>query len=243
MAYSSITTALERLILVTGAIVAALLLLMLGGQSVSATHCGSYGNYFDGVNWGSSGTSPAYGTYAYIYPGTDPDFCSSGYDSSAWTMLAGDGAYEYAQSGILFWESLGDTYKFWEYNDGSSYDFDYEETTTCCWAQYRTLYTNASGVVKMYWNTMVEEETPFDPVTTWDSPWHSYWSGETFYPQDDMLGQEGVPAIFAYMELNDSAYTPNWVTPSDLTLYSHGCSCYKKEWITEDEAFSIWTDR
>lgn len=242
----------------------------------TCTYSGTHSSVFDGGN-GPNHTTALYGARAWIV--TQPiGFCDSSSqpdtwsDTSAWSMLGGPGALDYAQSGYLrsinkyltnpgSVPSPNNTYYFMAYNAGWSTQAwnAYGQAPLGQNHEYWQAYNVYAGRIDIYADNTLLASTSFDPGTTWGSGWDSQFMGETHDPADFMPGTTATHDNFTYLgeaRNVDSSGNLIWysLTRSDMSgnwcSGSSGCNQsttnYQQAWLYSggtDPSFSIWDNR
>jgi hypothetical protein len=196
-------------------------------------------------------TSPTYGSSGYIVDRTI-SLCSavSGASSgaSAWVMLAGGGAHEYAQIGYGKLAGMAATQTFTEYNDGS--------TTPPNWARlfyagifsaganhsYIVSYNFSSDRVGMSVDGSSKATTPWGAPFVWQTGWTGQFNGETLDRGDDIPGTQASPAEFSLITTK-SCHGCSYVQPT-VAASGSDLAVYKFAWVIgTDTRFRVWTQR
>lgn len=233
--------------LVITAITSAGISALPAAQTVQATAaCGDSAvvNRFDGFVT----NSPMYGASATI---TDRpvSLCSnsSGTTSgaSAWVMLAGGGANEYAQVGFAKVAGMGSTMRFTEYNDGSSTAPGWNRSWWSGFSSgtthsYIVSYNFSTGKVSGSADGQTLFTTPWAADTSWQPGWSGQFLGETWDRGDDVPGTSTAKTAFrsvAGKACRGCSYvSQNGMSGSDATFY-------KMVWVSQTSSFDIYTLR
>lgn len=230
-------------------VVAALSSTLVLPQSAAATaSCqATSSNYFDG----GITTTPNYYVSGSITDRT-VSLCTGsapqGSAASAWIMIAGGGAHEYAQIGFanLLGETSGTTKRFTEYNDGSdvapgwvrSYWPGFSAGTV---HTYVVSFSFASGRISMIVDGSTKANTPWGADTSWSSGWTGQVMGETVNLGDDVPGTSSTIATAFGSLLVKTCRGCSQTTPAWLWRMSD-VSYYKYSW-TNSANFKVWTQR
>jgi hypothetical protein len=166
--------------------------------------------------------------------------------ASAWVMLAGGGANEYAQVGYAKIAGMAGTTRFHEYNDGESNPPNWNRTWWNGFAagtnhDYRVEYNFSTGKISGSVDGQTFFTTPWSPdAGEWHAGWNGQFAGETLDRGDDVPGTAASKAQFRdamAKSCRGCAYAPvDGFLISDLGVY-------KKELVNNDLDFNIWTQR
>lgn len=214
----------------------------VGGAAATGS-CGSTSNYFDG----GITTSPV-----YYLSGTITDrnvaLCSSNPNTSgasAWLMIAGGGASEYAQIGFARVGGMSSTMRFTEYNDGSNVAPGwargwYSGFSAGSNHSYVVSYSFTTGRISMTVDGSTKATTPWGADTSWSPGWEGQVFGETWNTGDDVPGTASARTNFGSLLIRTcrscSLVTPSW------TMAGSDLSYYQQSWSNNGN-FSVWTQR
>jgi hypothetical protein len=166
--------------------------------------------------------------------------------ASAWVMLAGGGANEYAQVGYAKIAGMAGTTRFHEYNDGEGNPPNWNRTWWNGFSAgtnhaYRVEYNFSTGKVSGSVDGQTFFTTPWSADGgEWHPGWNGQFAGETLDRGDDVPGTAASKAQFRDVmakSCRGCAYAAvDGFFASDLGVY-------KWELVNGDVDFNVWTQR
>lgn len=161
----------------------------------------------------------------------------------------------YAQSGYTKYCGYTQMYSYTQYGKGSKFTHKYTSTvvsgldpsagdTLAYWQQWLDdCDGNGRNCLRLIVGNYRIDETPYDPRSTWVTPWKTDFFVESAYKQSDMLGTSTNPVKFGIMMRQTALRTFTAVTPTNMTGSNDGTSHWKRSTLTNDDSgthFSTW---
>jgi hypothetical protein len=165
--------------------------------------------------------------------------------ASAWLMIAGGCANEYAQIGFGKLSTMSSTKRFTEYNDGSNQAPGWVRTFYLGFSggsthNYVVSFSFTTGHVSMTVDGSTKATTPWGADTTWCGQWTGQINGETLNTGDDVPGTASAKTHFGSLLVKECRGC-SLVSPSWLALGSD--RSYYKINVLSSQSFDIWTQR
>lgn len=228
------------------ALAAVLVPVALTGPANAATVCVDVGpaNQFDGYR----STTSVSGVTGSIVD-RDAALCTPGDPTSAfsaWVMLGGGGADQYAQVGYARGAGMTAPVVFTEYNDGTGLAPGWTRSLFTGWVSgstktYSVIYNYSTAKIGMYANGQLLSTTPWCADCVWTPGWTAQFFGETIDRGDDVPGTSSVKTSFTNLSARycrSCAYTAPVVAAAGSTQ-----APYKFQWVSNPTSFNIWTQR
>ncbi len=235
-------------------------------QARAATSCSTANFFFAGRGWDPNTYEPRGAVASISIESADLCNNASNYtDTSAWSMVAGDGAGpKYAQIGYLKHNGIncgcGSVQRrfFYEWSKCAGCDFGqvyFGAPSLGTTHDFKVVRDDTSGHLVMYLNGSTPDcsgscpfsncpqnhnqcaETTFDPLNAWSGT-NNQWFEESHNLGSDVLGTNSSRTLFSQVRTNK----PNgdWVNQTWNSSGS-GICYYNVNEITSDSRFEAWT--
>ena len=161
--------------------------------------------------------------------------------SGAWIMLSGYYGDEHAQIGFFQRSGMDGEQMFTEWARQGDWDRKkhYGIFNAGTVHGYRAEYVFESGKAEMRMGGSLYDSTPFDPALNWASPWHAFFSGETWDRGDDMPGTPQNKTHFTQTQVR-TCRGCSYHEAGTHTFYIDNYD-YDFQWVDEPTDFNIWT--
>ncbi len=145
---------------------------------------------------------------------------------------------QWAQIGYHRRNNQSFAYLYFEYN-GAGTGFQQWAVDLSGYKRYMVTVNTTTGRAEGWLGQTKMAETSGAPLGGWTAcPWRIAYKGETHDAGDDVAGTRSQPVSYTSLQFKNTNGV--WGTPSQLAL-SSSSSRYGMKWITNQQAFDIWT--